>query len=483
MKRFICIIIVMLCGSLGFAQKGKNLQWIVLPQFENVRNFSEGMAAVQLNGKWGFIDNEGKVIVEPQYDDVGDFHDGMAFVKIDDKYGFIDKEGVVKIPPQFTGVFDFSEGLAAVSKDRRYYGYINKEGKVIVPFEYDFPNYCREGMIPVWKGVKAGYVNSEGVMVIPLIYTSTYEFSEGLAAVVKDKKMGYINKQGEFVIPLRFDQDLYFVGDFKEGMASILSKKDKGNYKYGFINKQGDIIVDPIYEHTLRFSEGMANVKKNDKWGYVNKQGILVIEPKFKYSSNFKEGCAPVTEDGKKAGYIDYNGNWIISPQFDEAYEFNEGIARVIVDGNVGYIDKSGRYVIQPTIYRYGASDFVEGAAAIFSQVKIGKEYKSGWGFIKNPLPLAKKVNSLEKAGAYVGNVKEVKSDEILIVGKDIAERVRMFEKLCIFSGDKLILLRAHFPMMTTAKCKVISGSIKQITPGMKVYKYREKDKDNQKAM
>ncbi len=37
---------------------------------------------------------------------------------------------------QFKGMWDFSEGLAAVAYDKYNYGYINKEGKVIVPFEY-----------------------------------------------------------------------------------------------------------------------------------------------------------------------------------------------------------------------------------------------------------------------------------------------------------------------------------------------------------
>ncbi|EOA6136260.1 WG repeat-containing protein, partial [Campylobacter coli] len=36
-----------------------------------VGNFSEGLAGVELNGKWGFIDKSGKIVIEPKFDDIG----------------------------------------------------------------------------------------------------------------------------------------------------------------------------------------------------------------------------------------------------------------------------------------------------------------------------------------------------------------------------------------------------------------------------
>ncbi|EAJ4643563.1 WG repeat-containing protein, partial [Campylobacter coli] len=39
--------------------------------FDNLGVFSEGLAGVGLNGKYGFIDKSGKIVIEPKFDDIG----------------------------------------------------------------------------------------------------------------------------------------------------------------------------------------------------------------------------------------------------------------------------------------------------------------------------------------------------------------------------------------------------------------------------
>ena len=72
------------------------------------------------------------------YNIVGDFSEGLAYIKKDKKYGYIDKSGKEVIPAVYNYVSDFSEGVAAVEKDGKY-GYIDKSGKEVVPFDYDVP--------------------------------------------------------------------------------------------------------------------------------------------------------------------------------------------------------------------------------------------------------------------------------------------------------------------------------------------------------
>ncbi|EOD7173401.1 WG repeat-containing protein, partial [Campylobacter coli] len=47
-------------------------------KFDGVGNFSEGLAAVGLNGKWGFIDKNGEFAIKPKFDDIWDFSEGLA---------------------------------------------------------------------------------------------------------------------------------------------------------------------------------------------------------------------------------------------------------------------------------------------------------------------------------------------------------------------------------------------------------------------
>jgi hypothetical protein len=62
--------------------------------------FSEnGLAKVELNGKWGFVNAKGEVAVPIKYDYLSYFRDnGLARGRIDGKTGSINEKGEVVIP-------------------------------------------------------------------------------------------------------------------------------------------------------------------------------------------------------------------------------------------------------------------------------------------------------------------------------------------------------------------------------------------------
>ena len=64
-------------------------------QFERVRNFSEGLAPVRKNDKWGYINTQGEEVVPCIYDDVWDFSEGLARVEQNGEWSIINKEGKV----------------------------------------------------------------------------------------------------------------------------------------------------------------------------------------------------------------------------------------------------------------------------------------------------------------------------------------------------------------------------------------------------
>ena len=52
------------------------------PKYEDARSFSNGLAAVKVNGLWGYIDTEGNMVIEPQFFDARDFTaSGSYFAK------------------------------------------------------------------------------------------------------------------------------------------------------------------------------------------------------------------------------------------------------------------------------------------------------------------------------------------------------------------------------------------------------------------
>lgn len=87
--------------------------------YEDARMFLDNtLAAVKLDGLWGFIDTTGTMIIEPQYEDAKSFRNDVAAVKINERWGYIDSNGTIAIQPTFLDAKSFnSSGYAFVIPD------------------------------------------------------------------------------------------------------------------------------------------------------------------------------------------------------------------------------------------------------------------------------------------------------------------------------------------------------------------------------
>jgi hypothetical protein len=141
---------------------------------------------------------------------------------------------------------------------------------------------------------------------------------------------------------------------------------------FGFINRSGKWIIQPIFERAENFSEGFAAVKENGRWGYINRNGQYEIQPQYDYAMRFSDGMAPVymqMDEGLEEWFIDRQGakQFRIILKEDEWYsDFHDGLLRVCKGGKFGFIDKSGKTVID-YIYDY-ADDFSEGRALVLNE-------------------------------------------------------------------------------------------------------------------
>jgi hypothetical protein len=111
--------------------------FIIPPQFKSGGLFKEGLAAVVMeNGNCGYIGKDGKSAfqIDRPVSYCRDFSEGLASVYFDGKYGFIDHKGTWVISPKFDVAEKFSEGLALVSHSEgndSVFGYIDKKGKYV----------------------------------------------------------------------------------------------------------------------------------------------------------------------------------------------------------------------------------------------------------------------------------------------------------------------------------------------------------------
>lgn len=113
------------------------------------------------NNKHGFKDIKGRVVIPASYDEVFNFKEDLACVELNGLYGYIDKKNNLVIPCQYELAMSFSEGLACVTIKEKS-GYIDKEGKVVFDLKYDAATAFSEGSARVKIDGKWGILDSEG---------------------------------------------------------------------------------------------------------------------------------------------------------------------------------------------------------------------------------------------------------------------------------------------------------------------------------
>lgn len=290
------------------AEKWSGLKQIAqrLIKYDEVSAFSEGIARVKLNSKWGFIDEAGNEIINPKYDEAGTFSEDATPVKFNGKYSLIDKTG--------------------------------KE--IILPKKYDFINSFSEGLASVVYKYKWGFIDRNGKEIIPLKYETVGAFSEGLAPVKLKGKWGAIDKTGREIISPRFED----FGEFSAGLASVTI-----GIKKGFIDKTGKEVISPQYDYAESFSEGLAGVKdsKTRLWGFIDTTGKMIIQPRYIGVSSFSDGMAKVSvgEFETKLGFIDKEGKIIIPHNYDKVWCYalsKQGLIGIERRGKKGFADIFG---------------------------------------------------------------------------------------------------------------------------------------------
>ena len=316
---------------------------------------------VVVNGKAGYIDTQGRILIEPQFEPFyldpgdGDFIDGRARVLarqgdkvvqvVIDETGTIvshvrdsDDSTILKLGEQ-------SEGLQAFA--------------VLTPSTIGPPAPRRTHF--------RGYLDASGRVAIAPQFAYAGPFSEGLAAVALDGKCwvsGY--RGGRFPAPS--------AGAVYTSCGPMPDASITQPCHHGYIDASGKLVIEAEYELAREFSERRSAVRAQGRWGFIDSSGRQVVDFRYQQVRNFSEQKAAVQLDGRW-GYVDLNGAVVIPTLYDDALSFSGGLAPVKSSEGYIFIDPEGRKAL-PGSYVL-ATPFVMGLA----HVKTGR---TTWSWINH---------------------------------------------------------------------------------------------------
>jgi WG containing repeat len=227
------------------------------------------------DGRTFFVGASGQRVGNADFDDAAQFSDALAAVKIGGKWGYVDETGKIVIEPRFDEAYRFLEGVASAKLSGDFV-VIDRSGKVLARGYGLTIGVVSEGRIPVSKDDKFGYLDLRGNLAIPLIYDSGDSFGDGLAPVSSHGKWGYINREGKTIIPFVFDS----AGSFGHGLAAV-----HRGLESGFIDKSGRFAFRLQFQYASGFgktstgSDVSAFWTDDSRFGYVTTSGKVIWGP------------------------------------------------------------------------------------------------------------------------------------------------------------------------------------------------------------
>ncbi len=187
--------------------QGRTLSRTSPPTVSNVEHIfqsSEGFRGVKRDGKYGFIDDRGRLRIANRYDDIGAFHEGVAAFKLIGKWGFINTSDQVVINPNYEKVSDFQNGLAIAYRNGKS-GVINKKGSPVLNFQYDSIHQLPNKKFLLFAGGLMGLADQNGTILIDSRFDYLDELDNGLVVVGSGGKFGALTTNGLNVIPISYE--------------------------------------------------------------------------------------------------------------------------------------------------------------------------------------------------------------------------------------------------------------------------------------
>ncbi len=341
----------------------------------NWSSLNEGphLEGLYKDGKRGYQDHEGNVVLAPIYDKVGEFtlpFDTEYFiVKMGDYWGGVNRKGEVILPFEYEKYYRDKSGMYSLRKDDRL-AIADEKMNVLTPHIYDRIDFHESGLILVRIGdlrrdipddyqfglygpteydtyEKFGTLNFKGEEAAPVIYGGARLYPNGYMVARKNGLYGIIAPDGSVSCPFTFEK----IGDI-DCETGLAVAEQIG--KYGFIDLTGKTIIPFQYDYAGSFVLGFARVGNSGSFGAIDPTGELAAPMAYDGILCYKE-VDFISKELKlvsfllndKYGLYDLaNKKELLPPIYSEIRSYKDGRIRVRVRNKWGFVDIDGNPII-----------------------------------------------------------------------------------------------------------------------------------------
>ncbi|MCB0597840.1 MAG: WG repeat-containing protein [Lewinellaceae bacterium] len=143
----------------GLIDRQGNL--LIEPSLDRMLAFQEGRGLVRDEKYRFYYITEQAHLYDGYYEKATEFKHGVAVVQVDGKWGIINQKGIELIPPKYDKIENFEEGYAKV-RIQGFNGLASLNGDLIVQPDYEYISYAGDGLFRVEQGDKIGYFDMDG---------------------------------------------------------------------------------------------------------------------------------------------------------------------------------------------------------------------------------------------------------------------------------------------------------------------------------
>ena len=315
---------------------------IIMPsEYDFIRDFIYDNAPVLLNGKWGIVDSNLKLVIPCNFEYIEPISNTLFKFKKGDKWGLVGLSGNLIANAEYISILHETDNLLKVeshvqngSSTKSCYGFLDCEGNILVPAE------CKT--------------------------ISRIELGNDIFFIAeKDYEKGIIDQNGNIIVPLIYNYISDGVGGYfycSNGKINSFYKFNGEHYIYINDDYAQAITIPSDYDYAAYIGYGLIKVSKADDWGLMEMSGEIIAEPQYASIETFDDGFAKVGITLKESsqsdeswieekliyGLIDTTGEIVLPIEYEEIEKWDNGYYVICQNGLYGLLSPLLHIVIEP---------------------------------------------------------------------------------------------------------------------------------------